>query len=34
MIFRAYRATAWPVSVEVFEVSPTGWRCIGAYEEP
>jgi len=34
MIFRAYRATAWPVSVEVFEVSVAGWRCIGAYEEP
>lgn len=34
MIFRAFRATAWPVSVEVFEVSSSGWRCIGAYEEP
>lgn len=35
MIFRAFRATAWPVSVELFEVSAeAGWRCIGAYEEP
>jgi hypothetical protein len=34
MIFRAYRETAWPVSVEVFEVSQAGWRCVGLYEEP
>ena len=34
MVFRAYRATAWPVSVEVFEVSADGWRGFGAYEEP
>lgn len=34
MIFRAFRATPWPVSVEVFEVGPSGWRCIGAYQEP
>jgi hypothetical protein len=34
MVFRAYRDTSWPVSVEVFEVSGEGWRCIGAYEEP
>lgn len=34
MIFRAFRETAWPVSVEMFEVSATGWQCIGAYEEP
>jgi hypothetical protein len=34
MIFRAFRETAWPVSVEMFEVSTAGWRCIGAYEEP
>jgi hypothetical protein len=34
MVVRAYRDTSWPVSVEVFEVSGDGWRCIGAYEEP
>ena len=34
MVFRAYRDTAWPVSVEVFEVSTDGWLCIGAYTEP
>ena len=34
MVFRAYRDTSWPVSVEVFEVNAKGWRCIGAYEEP
>jgi hypothetical protein len=34
MIFRAYRDTSWPVSVEVFEVSAQGWRGVGAYEEP
>jgi hypothetical protein len=34
MIFRAFRETPWPVSVEMFEVSAAGWKCIGAYEEP
>jgi hypothetical protein len=34
MVLRAYRETAYPVSVEVFEVSESGWRCIGAYENP
>ena len=34
MIFRAFRETAWPVGVEVFEVGVNGWRCIGAYAEP
>lgn len=34
MIFRAYRETPYPVSVEVFEIGPEGWRCLGAYEEP
>jgi hypothetical protein len=34
MVFRAYRETAHPVSVEVFEVSKAGWRCVGVYEEP
>jgi hypothetical protein len=34
MVFRAYRETAYPVSVEVFELSADGWRCLGAYEEP
>jgi hypothetical protein len=34
MAWRAFRDTAWPVSVEVFEVSPDGWTCFGAYERP
>ena len=34
MVFRANQESTYPVSVEVFEVSATGWRCLGAYEEP
>lgn len=34
MVFRAYRDSAHPVSVEVFEVSKSGWTCIGIYQEP
>jgi hypothetical protein len=34
MVLRAYRETAWPVSLEVFEVSAAGWRAIGAYQAP
>ncbi len=34
MIFEAYRASAWPVSVEVFEVSRGGLRVVGVYREP
>lgn len=34
MVFEAFRATAWPVSVEVFEVSVAGLRAVGVYEEP
>ncbi|MGV3533182.1 MAG: hypothetical protein ACO1QR_12490, partial [Chthoniobacteraceae bacterium] len=33
-IFADYRATAHPVSVEVFELSAAGLTAIGAYEEP
>ncbi len=34
MAFTAYRETAWPVSVEVFEVSAAGFRAVGVYQEP
>ena len=34
MVFAAYRATAYPVSVEVFEVSAAGIRAVGVFEEP
>jgi hypothetical protein len=34
MVFEAYRATAWPVSVEVFEFSAAGIKAIGVFEEP
>lgn len=33
MIIEAYRATAYPVSLEVFEVSADGFRAIGTFEE-
>lgn len=34
MIFEAYRATSFPVSREVFELSPDGLKAVGAFEEP
>ncbi len=34
MIFEAYRATPYPVSVEVFELSAKGLRAVGVYREP
>lgn len=34
MVFEAFRSTAWPVSVEVFEVSAEGVRAVGVYREP
>ena len=34
LIFEAYRATAFPVSTEVFELSPDGMKAVGAFEEP
>ncbi len=33
-VFADYRATAHPVSVEVFELSEGGLKATGAYEEP
>ena len=34
LIFKAYRATAFPVSTEVFELSAEGMKAVGAFEEP
>jgi hypothetical protein len=34
MVLEAFGATAWPISIEVFEVSADGIRCMGRYEEP
>ena len=34
MVLAALGATAWPVSVELFEVSADGVRCVGRYAEP
>lgn len=34
MVAEAYRATAWPISIEVFELSKEGIRSIGVYQEP
>jgi hypothetical protein len=34
MVFEAYRETAYPVSVEVFEFSASGIRAVGVFERP
>ena len=34
LVLAALGATAWPVSVEVFEISSAGVRCVGRYAEP
>ncbi|MEA3210242.1 MAG: hypothetical protein QOE70_3299 [Chthoniobacter sp.] len=34
MVFEAYGATAYPVSVEVFEFSVEGIKAVGVYERP
>jgi hypothetical protein len=34
MVIRAYRESTHPVSMEVFEVSKTGWKCVGTYQDP
>jgi len=34
MVNEAYHATAWPISVEVFEVGPEGLRTVGVYRSP
>jgi hypothetical protein len=34
LVFREYRASAFPVSVEVFELSAEGMKAVGVYEEP
>lgn len=34
MVFAAYGETAYPVSVEVFEFSPSGIRAVGVFERP
>ena len=33
MVMEAYRATAWPVSVEVFDFGGAGIRATGVYEQ-
>jgi len=34
MVNEAYHDTAWPISVEVFEVGPEGFRAVGVYRSP
>jgi len=34
MVNEAFHDTAWPISVEVFEVGPEGFRAIGVYKSP
>lgn len=33
MVLEAYRATSYPVSIEIFEVSTEGLRAVGVYSE-
>lgn len=33
-VLTAYRETAYPVSLEVFEVSPAGMKAVAIYREP
>ena len=33
LVMRAYHESAYPVSEEVFKISPEGIRAIGAFEE-
>jgi hypothetical protein len=34
MVIEAYQATAWPISLEVFELGPEGMRTVGVYQSP
>jgi hypothetical protein len=34
MVLEAYRATPFPVSLELFEISPAGIKAIGVFERP
>ena len=34
MVYEAYHATAWPISVELFQVSASGWQAVGVYQRP
>ena len=34
MVIRAYKATPYPVSLEVFEVGPNGIKAIGTFQQP
>ena len=34
MVLDAFSSTAWPISVEVFEVSTQGLRTVGVYQNP
>ncbi len=34
MVLQAYRETSHPVSLEVFEVSASGFRAVGAFADP
>jgi hypothetical protein len=34
MVYETYHLTAWPISLELFEVSKKGWQAVGVYERP
>jgi hypothetical protein len=34
MVIEAFQATAWPISLEVFELGPEGMRTVGVYQSP
>ena len=34
MVYETYHMTAWPISMELFEVSRQGWHAMGVYGQP
>jgi hypothetical protein len=34
MVYETYHLTAWPISIELFEVSKQGWQAVGVYDRP
>jgi len=34
LIYETYHSSAWPISVELFEVSAAGWQAVGVYRRP
>jgi hypothetical protein len=34
MVYETYHQTAWPISLELFQVSKQGWQAMGVYARP